>query len=183
MGKSIILGRRIYLRNLTIEDAKQIQKICHDKSVHKFTRVPYPYKIKDAFSFIKRGNSKNNTNEIIFGIINKETKELMGTISFVRINKKDNKSEIGYMIGKKFRNKGYVTEAAKLLLEYGFKKFKFNKIYINCAKENEASKKVIKKLGCKKEALLKKDIFVGGKYHDHLINGIFRSDWMRKKCR
>ena len=59
------------------------------------------------------------------------------------------------------------------------KKLKFNKIYINCAKENKASKRVIKKIGAKQEALLKKDVFVGGRYHDNYIHSIFRKDWLK----
>jgi len=50
-----------------------------------------------------------------------------------------------------------------------------------CAKENLASKKVIKKLGAKKEALLKQDLFVGKKYHDSLLHSIFRKDWLKNK--
>ncbi|MBI2129138.1 GNAT family N-acetyltransferase [Candidatus Woesearchaeota archaeon] len=175
-----MMGKRIYLRPLKKSDAKQLVKLCHDRSIHRFTRVPYPYRLKDALAFMKRTSARRkNRSEIVFGIISKETKELMGTVSFVRINKINNNTEIGYVIGKHFRNKGYTTEAVKLLLDLGFRKIKFHKICINCAKENKASKKVIEKVGCKEEALLKEDIFVGGKYHDYYIHSILRKDWLK----
>ncbi|MDO8740057.1 MAG: GNAT family N-acetyltransferase [Candidatus Woesearchaeota archaeon] len=175
-----IIGKRIYLRQLKKSDAKQLVKICHDRSIHRSTRVPYPYRLKDALAFLKRTSARRkHRSEIVFGIISKETKELMGTVSFVRTNNRDNKTEIGYLIGKNYRNKGYVSEAVRLLLDFGFRKMKFHKIYINCAKENKASKRVIEKVGCKEEALLKEDIFVGGKYHDCYIHSILRKDWLK----
>jgi len=175
-------GEKVYLRYLTIKDARELKKICNDISVHRFTHVPYPYSIKDALEFIRkcRINRKKGI-EFVYGIFEKKTKRLVGTVSFVRINKKNNNAEIGYLVGKEFRNRGYATEAARLLLDYGFKKFKFHKIYLCCAKENKVSKKVIKKLGAKKEALLKQDIFVGNKYHDNLVHSIFRKDWLKNK--
>src|SRR3989338_6768189 len=98
-----IIGKRIYLRPLKKSDAKQLVKVCHDRSIHRFTRVPYPYRLKDALAFMKRTSARRkNRSEIVFGIISNETKELMGTVSFVRINKKDNKTEIGYVIVKHF---------------------------------------------------------------------------------
>jgi len=182
MAKEDIEGKRIFLRNLNIKDAKQIVKICHDKSINRFTHVPYPYRLKDAFEFIKRSQKKRKeSEEFVYGIINKETDELMGTISFIRISKRDNKAEIGYLLGKEYRNKGYMTEACKLLVDYGFKKMKFYKICINCAKGNKESKKVIEKVGGKEEALLRKDILLGGKYHDHYIHSLWRDDWKKRR--
>jgi len=182
MGKNVIEGKRIFLRYLTLDDAKKIAEICHDKSINRFTHVPYPYKIKDAVDFIKNSQKKIKTKEeFVYGIINKETNEIMGTISFVRISKRDNKAEIGYLLGKKYRNKGYMTEACKILVDYGFRNMKFYKIHINCAKDNKASKNVIMKVGAKEEALLRKDIVLGGKYHDHYIHSLWRDDWKNKK--
>jgi len=124
-------GNKIYLRYLTIKDAKELKEICNDISVHRFTHVPYPYTMKNALEFIKQCKvNRKKGNEFVYGIFEKETKKLVGTVSFVRISKRDNKAEIGYLIGKEFRNKGYATEAARLLLDYGFRKFKFHKIYL-----------------------------------------------------
>jgi RimJ/RimL family protein N-acetyltransferase len=176
----MIEGKRIFLRHLNMKDAKDLAEICHDRSINRFTHVPYPYKLKDAIDFIRKSQIKiRKKEEFVYGIINKKTNELMGTISLVRIIKRDNKAEVGYLLGKKYRNQGYMTETCKLFLNHVFKKFKFYKIYINCAKDNKASKRVIEKVGGKEEALLRKDILLGGKYHDHYIHSLWRKDW---KC-
>jgi ribosomal-protein-alanine N-acetyltransferase len=180
MSDEVIDGKRIFLRPLVKKDAAKIKKICHDRSINRFTHVPYPYRIKDALEFIEKSRIKRKKKEeYVYGIINKETNELMGTISLVRIIKRDNKAKIGYLLGKKYRNKGYMTETCKLFVDYIFKKFKLYKIYINCAKDNKASKNVITKVGAKEEALLRKDILLGGKYHDHYIHSIWRDDWKK----
>jgi [ribosomal protein S5]-alanine N-acetyltransferase len=180
--KNVIEGEKIYLRPLKLLDVNKIKNICNDKSINKFTHVPFPYRLKDAIEFIKKSKiNRKKGNEFVYGIINKNKEELMGTISFVRIEKRDNKAEIGYLIGKKYRNKGYMSEALRLMLKIGFEKHKFHKIFVNCAKDNQASKRVIEKCGLKQEALLRKDILLGNKYHDHYIHSMLKEEYKKIK--
>ena len=45
---------------------------------------------------------------------------MVGTVGFVKFSPTHRRAELGYWIGVPFWNQGYVTEAAKALLDYGF---------------------------------------------------------------
>ena len=57
--------------------------------------------------------------------------------------------ELGWVIGKEYQNKGYVTEAAKALIKYAEEKFGILHIIAQCDSENHASCRVAEKLGMK----------------------------------
>lgn len=182
MKSRLIVGKRVLLRPLSIKDAKVLARLANDYSVSRFTHVPYPYKLKDALDFIKKINKKG-TNEIVFAIINKKTKAYMGNVDFIRIEKRDKRAEIGYWLGKEYRNKGYMTEATRLIVDYGFNKLKFNRIEISCSTKNKASERVIKdKLKARFEGILRERMIFGDKrFHDQEFFSILRKEYSKIK--
>jgi len=179
-----IEGKRIYLRKLTKRDAKALAELANDKSISRWTTVPHPYKLKQAYDFIKKTQEKAKKEKAYeLGMFLKETKEFMGICSVVRINKKFKQAEIGYWIGKPYRKKGYTTEAARLMVNYGFKKLKLFRIEISHAKGNKASKKIIKdKLKAKFEGVLRKSIVNGlGERHDRFTYSILKPEYPKIK--
>ncbi len=177
-----LVTERLYLRTWKKSDIPSIVEMFNDKSINKFIyRAPYPYKRKDALKF-SNGYCKQKENKA-FAIFRKEDDVLVGAITLKDIDKKLKSAGIGYSLHRKYRNKGYMTEAAKRVLQYGFKTLNLNRIEIRCAKGNKASKKVIKKLGAKKEGVLRDECLVNGKFHDHIVHSILRKEYKDKKTR
>lgn len=81
-----------------------------------------------------------------FGIIQKETNELMGT-AIIYYDEEVESWEIGYNLGRKYWNKGYVTEAMKEVIAFAAEELHISEIVGRYAKENPASGNVMKKLG------------------------------------
>ncbi len=71
------------------------------------------------------------------------------------------KYELGYIINKEFRHKGYAYEASMALLEYGFRTLGIEEIFSTCNTENIASYKLMEKLGMKYVETRYKDSFFG----------------------
>ena len=79
------------------------------------------------------------------------------------------KAIISSWIGKKYRNKGIVTNATKLIVNYGFKKHKLKRIWANVRTYNKASARVLEKCGFKLEGIQKKNVLKNGKYYDDFL--------------
>ncbi|MFC1732281.1 GNAT family N-acetyltransferase [candidate division KSB1 bacterium] len=176
-----IKGKRIILRPRMKKDEKLFVKLANDKVLGKFTRIPQPYTTKHFRKFTKE-NKERKKEEYFFVIADKKSDEFMGTCT-LRPDKRDNLGTIGYWIGKLYRGKGYMPEACKLLINFGFNKLKLHKIVIECVKENKSSKKVIDKLGAKLEGVLREKTFVGGKYKDSLYYSILKKEWRPSKIK
>ncbi|MFO8015477.1 MAG: GNAT family N-acetyltransferase [Candidatus Woesearchaeota archaeon] len=176
-------GKDITLRPLKDRDEKNIIKFANDKRIHRFTHMPYPYKKKHAREFIRK--SKNNwrkKEEYNLAITDRDD-NLIGAINLMRFDWRDKKAELGYWIGKPYRGKGIVPEACRLLINYGFSELKLHRIMIHHAEGNESSRRVIRKLGGKREGRLREHLFTGGKYRDSLAYGILKKEWDGRKAR
>ncbi|MGB3367510.1 MAG: GNAT family protein [Acidaminobacteraceae bacterium] len=103
----------------------------------------------------------------------KKTKEFVGSIGFTitEQNKFGGLAEIGYFILKKHWGNGYVTEAARLVIDYIFNEMNLHKIYSGCNVDNIASENIMKKLGMKKEGHLKSHICHNGMWKDRVLYG------------
>ena len=66
--------------------------------------------------------------------------------------------EIGWVFNRAYHGKGYATEAAMALLQYGFEALHLHRIIATAQPENVASCRVMEKLGMSREAHFRKCI-------------------------
>lgn len=86
-----------------------------------------------------------------FVAISKETNEFIGlaVIIHLELNTESKDFELGYRLPQKSWGKGYATEMAKGLLEYGLNQLSLKEIYGTTHPENIVSQKVLLKIGMK----------------------------------
>ncbi len=172
---------RLVLNNLKANDIPLIIKYASDPQISEFTlNLPHPYFEKDAVYWLNLANEGLRTgSRMIFAIRSKETMAFMGGISF-SINLKNERAEAGYWIGLPFWNKGYVTEALKLMIKYGFEDLKLNKITSSHLGGNPSSGRVMEKAGLKKEGLLKKHLKSKMVFHDLVNYGLTKEEYLKQ---
>jgi ribosomal-protein-alanine N-acetyltransferase len=81
------------------------------------------------------------------GVFHKEENKLIGWCGFGPLEFEPSEIEIYYGLSRDYWGKGFATEAAKALLDYGFGLIGLDKIVAIVMPENIASKKVIEKMG------------------------------------
>ncbi|MBI2559124.1 GNAT family N-acetyltransferase [Candidatus Woesearchaeota archaeon] len=166
---AVIKSKKFVIRPYKKGDEILLQRNINDKAVCKYTlRIPYPYTIKEAKDWISRCiKSKNGKNkkEIHFAI--DVNGEVIGGMGFIKIEK--HKAEIGYWLGKKYWNRGIMTEAVKLMVNFGFKKLKLVRIYAQIFSKNRRSARVLEKNGFRFEGLLRKEIYKNNKLSDAIL--------------
>lgn len=83
-----IQGNQINLRTLVPSDAQSVYRNAKDKDMSRYTAsIPYPYTMKDARDFIKlTGQKTRNKKYCTLGIELKETGEIIGMASFMKID-------------------------------------------------------------------------------------------------
>lgn len=175
-----IEGRRIFLRPLKQEDAKNIYNNAKSREVSEYNTLPYPYQIEDAVRFIKHARTrlrKKLTYEL--GIALKE-EGIIGIVSLINFDIASKNAEIGYWLGKNYWRQGLGTEALNLLLKFGFDKLKLERIYARVRHPNIASAQLLLKSGFTLEGRLRKAKFDKGKWYDHLIYSILKKEFASK---
>ncbi len=111
-------------------------------------------------------NYLNKKNRIIYKVIDKNSKEVIGHAELNNINYKSKNARIcRVLIGdKKYRNKGYGTQTMNALIKIGFDELKLHRIDLGVFDFNKSAIKCYQKCGFEIEGLLKENILIKGKY-------------------
>lgn len=155
----------IYLRLMTGEDTDNIVAWRNREDVRRnfiyqelFTREGHENWIK----------TKVNTGQVVQMIICDLTTDApLGSVYIRDIDRQHNKAEYGIFIGEpSARGRGIGTAAAKLMLRYCFEEEELHRIYLRALSGNEQAIRSYEKAGFVKEACLKDDVRIDGKYCD-----------------
>lgn len=146
---NVIETNRLCLRELIIEDKKELMRVLTDPESMEY--YPHPFSEEEVEKWI-RWNIENYTKykHGLWAVILKETEIFIGDcgITFQNIGN-EILPEIGFHIIKEHCNKGYATEAALACKEYAFKVLRYPKIYSYTAVRNIPSQIVAEKMGMK----------------------------------
>jgi len=111
-----IRTERLVLRAPRFEDAKTIATLVNDRRIAENTlRIPYPYGIADAQAFAASANA--NSGETVF-LITKRDATVLGACGVAE--RPAAPPEIGYWLAVPFWGRGFVTEAARAMIDYAF---------------------------------------------------------------
>ena len=93
-----------------------------------------------------------------WAIVEKETGIIVGSIGFEedRYRPHISSKEMGYSLAKDRWGRGYMTEAAKRLIRYGFEELKLDVLMIRTSETNTRSQRVIEKCGFTYEGTLRR---------------------------
>lgn len=73
--------------------------------------------------------------------------------------------------------KGYGTEAARLMLAYGFESLELHRIELEVFAFNARAMHVYEKLGFRREGVRREVLFMDGRYHDAVVMGLLRREF------
>ena len=107
--------------------------------------------------------------------------KLIGTVGFSALDTTNNTAEIGYVLSDKYWGLGIGFEAAKKILDFGFRTLILQRIEARYMAENIKSKLLAQKLGMKEEGVLRSYIFCKGKYRDIGVSSILKEEFFRQE--
>jgi [ribosomal protein S5]-alanine N-acetyltransferase len=117
-----------------------------------------------------------------FLIILKSSGQTIGRCGFHNWYSIHRKAEIGYVIyDEENRRKGYMNEAIKCILDYGFNIMNLNRIEAYTSPENKASLHIIEKYGFTREGYLRQHFFWEGEVLDTLLFALLKEEYDKKE--
>lgn len=170
-----LVGKKLYLRLLTKNDINQrYLSWLNDKEVVRFMRHrAFPTSLKALEDFVA---SRRWSGDLTLAIIDKKTNKHIGNIGLTSIDWVNRKAELGMLLGDKaFWNKGYMTEAFRLIAEHAFETMNMHKLYAGTEKDNFAAVALFKKMGWQVEGELRGETYRDGRYINVLRFGIFKT--------
>ena len=116
----------------------------------------------------------------VWAIREKESGRIVGSIGLEPDRRREDVSskEMGYSLGREFWGRGYMTEAAVAVMDYGFREFNLTVMAICTSPDNKRSQRVIEKCGFKFEGRQRRGYRIyDGSDRDNMVYSILREEW------
>lgn len=177
--KIVLETKRLLIRDLKWSDLGFIHSLHSIPEVQEYATLGIPKSISDSKNYLEKyieQQTQAERNEYGFCVCLPNHKRI-GLIGLTSNLNKFQNAEIWFKLYPKFWGKGYITEAATMILEFGFNKINRHRIEAGVATENIASIKVLEKIGMKREGTGRKLLPIRGEWKDNFHYAMLEEDF------
>jgi RimJ/RimL family protein N-acetyltransferase len=164
---------RLLVRPFVLADAQAVYEACQDPDIQFYTPTPSPYRLADAEKWVGETAPRAwaTDEDYNLGAFRLDDGAFVGAYCLTR--KDPGLYELGYWAAKEQRGRGFSTEAARALCEWGFATLAPHRIEWWAMAGNTASRALAESLGFTVEGTLRRRTLVDGKPWDWWVGGLF----------
>ena len=168
---------RLVLRPFRISDAFDVRTLAGEWAIADTTlTVPHPYPDGTAELWIAtHATGFLAGTQATFAIEERDTQTLIGAVG-LHIEPRHSLAELGYWIGVPYWGRGYATEAARAVVEFGLHTMRLNRIQARHFVRNPASGRVMIKVGMSLEGTLRQAMRKWDRFEDVAVYAILCDD-------
>ena len=169
---------RLLLRPMAESDAPGLLAIFSNARVARYlSRPPWP-DIDTAHQRIARDREALPAGKYLcLGLELAHEGRLIGECSLFGFNEQCRRAEVGYGLGLTDWGRGYMHEALRALLGFGFSQLNLNRVEADIDPRNEGSAKSLERLGFTREGFLRERWIVDGEVSDTALYGLLAREW------
>ena len=170
-------SERLLFRKFLLSDAKDLLLIRSNDAVMKYLDIARFESIADVEKMVQTvSESYDNETGINWGIVEKHSNNFIGYFGFWRMIPEHCRAEIGYALKPEYWGRGYMYETINRMVRFGFKNMNLHSIEANVNPDNDKSKKVLEKIGFKKEAYFRENYLFNNRFLDSIIYSLLEKD-------
>jgi RimJ/RimL family protein N-acetyltransferase len=161
---------RLRLRPFSAADAPDVQRLAGAREIAATTlTVPHPYEEGFAEQWIAtHGPSFTEGKSLTLAVTENGSGALIGAVGLA-LTPRDQRAELGFWIGVPYWGRGYATEAARAMVQYGIRVLGLHRIMARHMAHNLASGRVMQKIGMTREGVLREHAYKWGRYEDLVV--------------
>ena len=171
---------RLLLRPYRPEDVDDVLSMFGREDVSRYLTWP-PMNREAAQALVERRTKQTRIDgegEGI-GLVVRELDgdRFVGEVILRLLSEASRQGEIGWSVHPDAQGRGYATEAAREMLRLGFEEAHLHRIVAECDPRNEASIRVMTKLGMRREADHVDAVFLKGEWVGSTVFAMLESEW------
>ena len=168
---------RLRLRAPRPQDAAAVLDIIGDPEVTRYINLPTFTSLTEAHAALERLQQRFTARDAIrWAIELVEHNEMVGTVGLLRFDFEHRHAELGYDIARRWWGRGLTPEAAGAVIRYGFSVLGLHRIEAGVLPENDASVRVLQKLGFVEEGTRRDYLHAKGRFHSFRWFSLLETD-------
>lgn len=178
MGSYFLSAEGIRLRGVTRDDLAAYRAwLDNDEVTHFLEMGSRPTRESDIEAFWTLANEQRDA--IVFTIEARDDVRAVGTCGLYLIEPIPRRAQFNILIGDpSVWDRGYGSEATRLLLEYGFLTLNLNSIQLGVNAENARAVRSYEKCGFVHEGVRRQFVYRNGRYYDSVMMSVLREDYL-----
>ncbi len=174
----MLKGQKTAIRSLEEDDIDALYKWYNDQEVNLWSSGAWPLNTLLSKDEVAAKFLDGSSETYRYAILD-EKDLLIGTIGFKELNIPGQSVTLFIVIGNKtYWGKGYGTDALITFAQFLFTQWNFHRISLDTWDENIRAIKAYEKVGFKIEGRQRKARFVMGNYHDVILMGLLRDEFL-----
>lgn len=172
-----LVTERLLLRRMQVGDCYDMYEYASDPNVTRFlTWSPHPDMeyTKEYLQYIANHYKLGDFYD--WAVILREENKMIGTCGFTRFHMHHDCGEVGYVINPAYRGRGIACEAVQTVMRFGFSNLGLHRIEAKYMDGNEASRRVMEKVGMTFEGMRRDEMLIKGSYRNIGVCSILRED-------
>ncbi len=106
-----------------------------------------------------------------------QTSDLVGGLTLCNVRRGVTQScTLGYWVGAKFSDRGYMTAAVRAVVPFVFESLELHRLEAACLPANSASTRLLERIGFKREGLARRYLRINGVWQDHVLYALLDTD-------
>lgn len=167
---------RLLLRPLRVDDLAEMQRYAVDPAFWRWLPLP-PLTAGSVAAFHAAKMAEADApDRWLWAIEPLDLHRICGTIELRTQDAANRAADMGWGLDAAQQGKGYMTEAAALVLRFALGEAGFERVWAVAAVENEASWRVMERIGMRREGTLRRHADVRGVWRDDHLYAAVRGD-------
>jgi RimJ/RimL family protein N-acetyltransferase len=174
-------GRRVRLRGPTLDDSDALFALFSDPEVMRYwSRAPMRER-GEAEGLIGEILGSFERRELLNWVIAGHDDGVIGTCTLFRFDPRHRRAEVGYALRSDHWGRGLASEAVSLAIDWALHALDLHRIEADIDPRNDASRKLLERLGFRSEGVLRERFFVGDLATDSEVFGVLASEWRERR--
>lgn len=164
---------RITLRAMEPEDLEILYQIENDRDLWEVGTANVPYSRYALNNYVMCAANDIYTDKQVRLVMENEERKVVGLLDILNFDPRHLRAEIGVVVLKEHRQKGYGEKAIQKAIDYSRDFLHIYQLYAIVDVTNTASVQLFKKAGFSQDVYVKEWIFDGRNYHDAFVMQFF----------
>ncbi|MCS5735402.1 GNAT family N-acetyltransferase [Herbiconiux daphne] len=175
-----VLTERLALRPHRLGDFDDLTIYHSDPEVVRY--IPWPVRTPEQTREALASRTRQGTvfepgQWLVLAMEVRETRRVIGEVLLKYDSETDARGELGYAMAADMAGHGYATEAARAVLKLAFESFGLHRVIARLDARNEASARLLRRLGMRQEAVHLSATFFKGEWTDDLVFALTEDEW------